>query len=316
MKRRDFIKTSAAAVLSSGSLLNLGFTAGLGKLDKVGLQLYSVRGQMQEDFTGTLKKVAEAGYDQVEFAGYYDHSPAEIKALLDQLGLTAPACHTGYNTLKEDQLQQTIDAAKTIGHEFLVMPVLPIERPPRPPQPPQPKPQPASDSTSGPGEQAVAGQRPRREPPSFTLDQVKNFADIFNRVGEACRKADLRFAYHNHSMEFKAVEEGEMMYDLLLQQTDPGLVDFEIDLGWAVAAGADPLAYFEKYPGRFKLFHVKDMNEENRSVAVGQGKIDFASIFAHSKKAGAQYYIVEYEGREDPVASVAASVKYLKNMTF
>jgi sugar phosphate isomerase/epimerase len=310
MKRRDFIKTSAAAVLTSGSLLKLTQAAGQRKLEKVGLQLYSVRGQMQEDFTGTLKKVAEAGYDQVEFAGYYDHSPAEIKALLDQLGLTAPACHTGYNTLKDDQLQQTIDAAKTIGHEYLIMPVLPIERTPRP------RPQPASDSSSVQSGQPSADQRPRREPPSFTLDQVKNFADIFNSVGEACRKADLRFAYHNHSMEFKEIEEGGMMYDLLLQQTDPNLVDFEMDLGWAVAAGADPLAYFNKYPGRFKLFHVKDMNEENRSVVVGQGKIDFASIFAQSKKAGAQYYIVEYEGREDPVASVAASVKYLKNMTY
>jgi sugar phosphate isomerase/epimerase len=310
MKRRDFIKKSAAAVLTSKALLNLGFAAETGKLANVGLQLYSVRGQMQEDFSGTLKKVAEAGYDQVEFAGYYDHSPAEIKALLDQLGLTSPACHTGYNTLKEDQLQQTIEAAKTIGHEYLIMPVLPFDRPPRP------RPQPTSDSTSTPGGQAQADQRPRREPPAFTLDQVKNFCDIFNRVGENCKQAGLRFAYHNHSMEFQQVEESGFMYDLLLQQTDPDLVDFEIDLGWAVAAGADPLAYFEKYPGRFKLFHVKDMNEENRSVAVGQGKIDFAKIFAQSEKAGVKYYIVEYEGREDPIASVAASVKYLKNMTF
>jgi sugar phosphate isomerase/epimerase len=300
MKRRDFIKTSAAAVLTSGSLLHMARAAGQSKLDKVGLQLYSVRGQMQEDFTGTLQRVAEAGYDQVEFAGYYDHSPKEIKALLDQLGLTAPACHSGYNTLIEDQLAQTIEAAKTIGHEYLIMPV----------PPPQPRPQPVSDSTSAPV------QRRRWEPPSFTQDQVKNMADIFNRIGESCKKAGLRFAYHNHSMEFQEIEGSGIMYDLLLKETDPDLVDFEIDLGWAVVGGADPLAYFEQYPGRFKLFHVKDMNEENRSVAVGKGKIDFASIFAQSKKAGVQYYIVEYEGREDPMASVAESVTYLKNMTF
>ena len=148
------------------------------------------------------------------------------------------------------------------------------------------------------------------------MDDVKTMVDIFNHIGESCKKAGLRFAYHNHSMEFQKVDDGELMYDLLLQKTDPELVDFEIDLGWAVVGGGDPVAYFEKYPGRFKLFHVKDMNEENRSVVVGQGKIDFASIFAQSKKAGVKYYIVEYEGQEDPVASVAASVAYLKKMTF
>jgi sugar phosphate isomerase/epimerase len=310
MKRRDFIKTSAAAVFYTGSLLKLSQAAGSGKLEKVGLQLYSVRGQMGEDFTGTLTRVAEAGYDQVEFAGYYDHSPAEIKALLDQLGITAPACHSGYDTLKDDRLEQTIEAAKTIGHKYLIMPVPPIQGTPRP------KPQPVSDSTANTGEQPAQPQRRQWEPPSYSLDQVKNMADIFNQIGKSCKKADLRFAYHNHSMEFQEIEGSGIMYDLLLERTDPDLVDFEIDLGWAVAAGADPVAYFEKYPGRFKLFHVKDMNAENRSVVVGQGKIDFASIFAQSGKAGVKYYIVEYEGREDPMGSVAASVTYLKNMTY
>ena len=106
------------------------------------------------------------------------------------------------------------------------------------------------------------------------------------------------------------------MYDILLRESDPAVVDFELDLGWAVAAGADPLALFDKYPGRFKLLHVKDMNAEGQSVVVGQGTVDFAGIFAQSEKAGALFYIVEYEGREEPMESVRASAAYLKNMTY
>lgn len=305
MRRREFIKTTAAAVLSSGTLFNVARSAGNRKLDKVGLQLYSVRNQMQEDFTGTMKKVAEAGYDQVEFAGYYDHSPADIKKLLDDLGMTAPACHSGYDLLKDDQIGKTIEAAKIIGHKYLIMPVPPVQGTPRP--------QSQDDSSNAQSGQA---RRRRREPPTYSMDQVNTMADIFNHIGESCKKAGLGFAYHNHFMEFQKINDGELMYDLLLQKTDPNLVDFEMDLGWTIVGGGDPVAYFNKYPGRFKFFHVKDMNEDNQSVVVGQGKIDFAAIFDQSKKAGVKYYIVEYEGREDPVASVAASVAYLKKMTF
>ena len=132
-----------------------------------------------------------------------------------------------------------------------------------------------------------------------------------------CKDAGFKFAFHNHKHEFVEVDSsGVLMYDMLLQETDPELVDFEMDIGWAVAAGADPLIYFKKYPGRFKLFHVKDMDDDNHSVVVGKGKIDFTSIFAQSKLAGVKYYIVEYEGREDPVSSVAQCVAYLKKMSF
>ena len=267
------------------------------KLDKVGLQLWSVRGAMQEDFVGTLAKIADAGYDQVEFAGYYDREPAEIKSLLDSLGLEAPASHVGYNLLSGDNLQVTIDAAKIIGHKTLIMPSLP--RLPRPPQP-----------------QAEEGQRRRRQRQPMTRDDVLKIAAIFNEVGQACAEAGLEFGFHNHQAEFALIDSTEIMFDILLQETNPDLVDFEMDLGWAIAAGADPLAYFEKYPGRFKYLHVKDMNAENESVVVGAGTIDFAAIFAASEKAGAEYFIVEYEGREDPIGSVAASVKYLKEMTY
>lgn len=306
-------------------LLNSSCQAKQRKLDKVGLQLYSVRQLMQQDFTGTITRVVQAGYDQVEFAGYYNHSPEEIKALLDKLAITSPANHTQYNTLKEDTIEQTINAAKIIGHEYLVLPSLPMEFPRPPRQQPQgnqpgqkpPEGQKPSENQKPPEGQPVQPPRQRPQMPAFTLDKVKEFAAIFNRIGETCKQAGLGFAYHNHSMEFNKIEGSEdIMYDVLLKESNPEYVDFEMDLGWAVAAGADPLAYFDKFPGRFKLFHVKDMNAENQSVVNGQGVIDFAPIFAQSENAGVKYYIVEYEGREEPMASVEAGVKFLKNMTF
>ncbi|NQT24717.1 sugar phosphate isomerase/epimerase [candidate division KSB1 bacterium] len=295
MKRNMFMKLMML-LFGTAVMMHLACINMPKKLDNVGLQLWSVRQAMQEDFKGTLIQIAEAGYDQVEFAGYYNHSPEEIKALLDSLGLTAPAAHVGYNLLSGENLQKTIEAAKIIGHEYLIMPSLPPVRPPQP-RPPQ-------------------GERRRRERKPLSTEEVKKIAAIFNEVGQACHDAGLKFAYHNHMHEFVTIDSADFMYDILLNETDPALVDFELDIGWAVAAGVDPLAYFEKYPGRFKLFHVKDMDEENQSVVVGKGTIDFVSIFAQSELAGAKYYVVEYEGREDPIASVAESVSFLKTLTF
>ena len=266
------------------------------KLDKVGLQLWSVKNEMQDDFEGTLAAVAKAGYDQVEFAGYYDRDPVQIKALLDSLGLTAPAAHVGYNLLTGDNLQKTIADAKVLGHEYLILPSLPRLNPPPPLKP---------------------GEKPHWEKPKPpTMEEVHQYVGILNDLGKACHDAGFKFAFHNHVGEFALVDSSEVMYDILLKETNPELVQFEMDLGWAVVAGADPVAYLEKYPGRFPYLHVKDMNAENHSVVVGQGEIDFAPIFAVADKNGTTHYIVEYEGREDPLASVAASVKYLKAMTF
>ncbi|HPG38130.1 MAG TPA: sugar phosphate isomerase/epimerase [bacterium] len=329
MNRRDFLKNTAGAALFTGAipLLKSNSLAAQRKLDKIGLQLYSVRQLMQQDFTGTLTRVAQAGYDEVEFAGYYNQSPEAVKALLQELKITSPANHSQYNTLKEDTIEQTIAAAKIIGHSYLILPSLPMEFPraggQRPPQGSQTgQTLPADQQPPKPeGQQGQPPQqpqpRPRPQMPAFTLEKVKEFAAIFNRVGETCKKAGLGFAYHNHTMEFQKIEGSEdIMYDVLLKETNPDYVGYELDLGWAVAAGADPLAYFEKFPGRFPFFHVKDMNAEKQSVIEGQGIIDFASIFAQSAKAGVKYYIVEYEGREEPMASVEACVKYLKNLTF
>jgi len=293
MKRRDFIKTTAGVALSAAPLLNLVCGPKPGQLDKIGLQLYSVRDLMRKDFTGTITKVAEAGFAYVEFAGYYDNPPQDIRALLDKLGLTSPANHTSYNLLTEENLPQTIEAAKIIGHEYLVLPSLPRER-------------------RAPGQ--PRGQRPPK--PVITADRVKELIDIFNRIGESCKEAGLRFAFHNHRAEFKQTEDGGILYDMLVEGTDPELVDFEMDLGWAIAAGADPLVYFEKFPGRFPLFHIKDFNDEKKPIAIGQGTIDYAPIFAGAGQSGAIYYIVEFEGREDTLDHSIACLNYLKTLTF
>jgi len=293
MKRRDFIKTTAGVTLSAAPLLTLACGPKPGQLDKIGLQLYSVRDLMRKDFAGTITKVAEAGFAYVEFAGYYDNPPQDIRALLDKLGLTSPANHTGYNLLTEENLPQTIEAAKIIGHEYLVLPSLPRERR----DPGQPR-----------------GQR--RSEPVFTVEKVKEFVDTFNRIGESCKKEGLRFAFHNHRAEFQQIEGSGILYDMLVEGTDPELVDFEMDLGWAIAAGADPLVYFEKFPGRFPLFHIKDFNEEKKPIAIGQGTIDYAPLFARAEQAGALYYIVEYEGREDTLGNSIACLNFLKELTF
>ncbi len=261
------------------------------QLDKVGLQLWSVRSAMETDFTGTLAKIADAGFDQVEFAGYYQKDPAEIKGILDSLGLTAPAAHLGYDQLSGKNFTASVEAAKIIGHNTLILPSLP-----------------RLETTEG--EQAAWDDVPE------TREAVLKIAALFNEIGRACQKEGLRFAFHNHRNEFKTVDSGEVIMDILLRETDPSLVDFELDIGWAVAAGADPLAYLANYPGRFTYLHIKDMDAGNQSVVVGKGTIDFVKILAAAKKAGSKYYIVEYEGKKDPVASSAASVKYLKALKF
>lgn len=296
MERRDFLKTSAAGlVLGSTPFFNLACSMGPHKLSKIGVQTYSVRDLMSEDFEGTLAKIAEIGYNQVEFNDYYDRTPQEVRSIIDGLGLTSPSNHAG-GLRSEEGLVEKIEAGQIIGHEYLIQASLPppssYTPPPRPPE----------------------GQPYERQAPTYTIDDVREINDMFNRIGKACKEGGLGFAYHNHQSEFVEVEgDNRLMFDIMLEETDPDLVSFQMDIGWAVAADADPLAYFEKYPGRFKLFHVK---EADGAVPLGQGEIDFATLFAQSKLAGVEHYIVEFEGREDPLAGITAGYQYLSELEF
>lgn len=279
INRRDFLKTSASAAFGGFLMNNLQAReamAGTKSLGKIGVQLYTVRDLMKQDFSGTLEKVAKIGYKEVEFAGYFDNQPKDVRKLLDGLGLTAPAVHVGIDLLR-DKLDAALETAKIIGHKYIVCPWL--------------------------------------APADRTLEKYQEHAALFNKVGEACQKAGLQFAYHNHDFEFE-VHDGKIPYDLLLAETDPKLVEMELDLFWIRKGGQDPLAYFEKHPGRFSLCHVKDMTEDEKMVEVGTGKIDFAQIFSHSKHAGLKHYFVEHDNPGDALQSITASYQHLKKLKF
>jgi sugar phosphate isomerase/epimerase len=279
LDRRSFVKLAAGAAAGAAWGLGQGarVSAASRGLDRIGVQLYSVRGLMQEDFAGTLEAVAAAGYDEVEFAGYFGREPAEVRALLERVGLAAPASHVPLAALRDD-LEGTLETAKTAGHRHLVCPWLaPEER----------------DS----------------------IARYRAHAAFFNEVGAACREAGLGFAWHNHDFELEPID-GTVPLDVLLEETDPQLVSFEIDLYWTVHGGGDPLDYFDRDPGRFSLCHVKDRTADGEMVDVGAGAIDFAAIFARSQQAGLEYFFVEHDEPADPLASIAASHDYLRTLTF
>jgi sugar phosphate isomerase/epimerase len=277
MDRREFVGTMGA--LAAGAVLPACRTARTtSRISKIGLQLYTVRDLMKKDVEGTLAAVAGAGYTEVEFAGYFDKSPADIRAMLDRHGLTAPSLHTG--DMAPDAWAKAIDAAHVIGHEYIVVPWIPEER-------------------------------------RKTLDDWKRVAADFNRAAATAKAGGLQFAYHNHDFEFPLVE-GRVPYDVLLAETDPKLVRLEIDLYWITKGGQDPLAYFARWPGRIPLVHVKDSlgPPDNKMVDVGAGKIDWKRIFARSAQAGIKHYFVEHDQPADPIASITASCAYLKQLEF
>ncbi len=292
MNRRTFIRSTAAAGLGGLALLGSG-CAGEGgsapspdepgaatnghSLARIGVQLYTVRSILENDFVGGIEKVAAAGYDEVEFAGYFDRSPADVKALLDRLGLAAPSAHVGLDALKDD-LDAVVEAARVIGHQFVVCPWL------------------------------APNQR-------RTLDDYRGHAVFFNEAGKRFKDEGIQFAYHNHDFEFEPID-GRMPYDLLLAETDADLVKMELDLYWIAYAGQDPLAYFAKHPGRFPLCHVKDMAADRTMTPAGQGTIDFAAVFAKSDEAGLQHYFVEHDNAEDPIQSITTSYTYLRALRF
>jgi sugar phosphate isomerase/epimerase len=178
----------------------------------------------------------------------------------------------------DDGWSQTLDEAARAGHDTVIVAWIPEER--------------------------------RR-----TLDEYRGWAERFNRAAQAAQAAGLRFAYHNHDFEFSRID-GQVPYDVLLAETDPALVAFEMDLFWVTKGGGDPLAYFASHPGRFALVHVKDLDAGGQMVAVGQGRIDFAALFARSAQAGIRHYFVEHDQPADPFASIQASLEYLRRLEF
>lgn len=289
MPRREFLGLAAAG---SGSLLFARDASGAhaelarqalrgGPLarprpERLGLQLYTVRSLAAEDMAATLEAVRAAGYDEVEFAGYFGHAPATLRRWLDEAGLAAPAAHVGAEDLFGPGLADSIEAASVVGLRWLVLPWIPD------------------------------GQR--------LPDGYRAVADALNAAGETARSAGLRVGYHNHAFEFEALEpdSDRTGFDILLDRLDPALVDMEIDFHWSTVGGADPAALFAAHPGRFALCHLKDLDDEGQMTDVGSGRIDWDSIFALSGQAGLRHYFVEHDQPADPLASIRASWRYLK----
>lgn len=278
--RREFLAAAGAGTLALTlpvSLSACSRAASRDQLGDIGVQLYTVRTLLAKDFDGTLEQVAKIGYKEVEFAGYYDRAPAALRKQLDGLGLRAPSAHIGLEALG-DNWSRTLDDAETLGHEYLVV--------------------------------AWLDQKDRA-----TLDALRGTIEKFNRAGEEATRRGISFAYHNHDFEFTPIE-GRLPYDVLLAECDPENVKFEMDLYWITKGGQEPVAYFDKYPGRFPMVHVKDMADGQKMVSVGKGQIDWARIFSKHTDAGIQHYFVEHDEPADPMASITESYQYLRALRF
>jgi sugar phosphate isomerase/epimerase len=280
--RRTFLASLGAATLGAitGTPAFVGAQAQRRKLERFGLQLYTVRAATRADMPGTLEKVAQAGYKEVEFAGYQSMSPAEVRALLSRFGLTSPSTHVGLSNNPE-AWKRALDEAKSVGHEFITVPSLPG----------------GFDRTS--------------------QDGWKQLADRFNSAAQEARTAGLRFAFHNHEVEFREVQ-GAVPFDILLANTDPALVSFQIDIYWMTKGGKDVLDYYDRFPNRFPMVHVKDSAgpPEHAMVDVGKGTINFAAIFAKAVTQGTKHFFVEHDSPADPLASMRASAEYLARFEF
>lgn len=258
-----------------------------------GLALYTVRDDMKVDPKASLKKVADLGYKNIEAAGYnnrkfYGMSPTEFKNYVQSIGLVPLSTHQPTATL--DNADEMIADVKAAGFKYFVIPVPPMGR------------FKFDAATNSLGM-------------SNDLDFVVNF---LNTVGKKCKDAGISLLYHNHDFEFKKNANDVVPIDYFLSKTDPQYVNFQMDLYWVTKAGADPIAYFEKYPGRFKLWHVKDMDTQGRFAPVGTGTIDFARILAKKDLSGMKHYLVEQDATFDmkPIEAIKISHEGLKKFGF
>jgi sugar phosphate isomerase/epimerase len=247
------------------------------KIAAIGLQLFTVRAALEVDFDATLARIAAIGYREVEFAGYFGHSAPQVRASLRRAGLSAPSAHIAIDAIGNGW-EGVIENALAIGHHYLVV------------------------ASGG----AVSD-----------LDGYRRLAERFNRAGEAAEKAGIRFAYHNHDVEFAPLA-GKLPYDVLLEATDPRYVCFEMDLYWITKAGGNPLTYFARWPGRIQMVHVKDAESAppQRMTDVGAGMLDWRVLLGRGMQAGVRHFFVEQDEASDPFASVSASYAYLRDLRF
>ena len=288
LNRREFLHDGALGMAAVAAGSRWGRNLRATPYGKpIGLQLYTLRNELAKDVPGTLRQVAEIGYKEVEIYDFFHKDSAALRQLLRDYGLSAPSGHYQVGQIKSSWDEQ-IEYGHAIGLKYMVNAIIwPAER--------------------------------------KSLDDYKQLADLFNKAGEQCKKAGIQFAYHNHNFEFKTYD-GVVAYDELLRLTDPALVQFEMDCFWVTRAGQDPVAYFEKHPGRFSLLHIKDLNKGYPAIVedafqpgpfapVGQGTIDWKRIFAAAPKGGMKHFFVEQDECDlPPLESIKISYDYLKNL--
>lgn len=304
--RRTFLRTTAAAAAFAafGQWPETSRANPLGL--PIGLQLYTVRDQLQKDFDGTLKQVAAAGYQEVEMAGFYNRTAGQVRKSLEAAGLSCPSAHYPLVELMTG-LDEKISYAKDLGLHYMICAFPWVADPSR-------------FKTANNDMMAMAMALAN----GLTLDDWKWNAEQFNRIGEQTKKAGIQFGYHNHDLEFKKFN-GVMGYDEILHDTQPEFVTLELDCGWMAVAGHSPAAYLRKYPTRYSMLHVKDelnLSKPTTSLLgasateLGRGKIDYKPIFEAAKGAHIKHYFVEQEAFPDaPVfEAIKIDCDYLRKL--
>ncbi|MCG9971970.1 sugar phosphate isomerase/epimerase family protein [Christiangramia crocea] len=287
IKRRTFIKQSGLAFAAAAVLPSVLYSCD--RDYPLGLQLYSLRETIGDDVNGTVEKVAGVGFKEVETYGYSSEngfwglSVSEFKKLLTDNGLNSPSGHYGLDKYlskegSKSDFAYTLDVANGLDQQYVIIPHI-------------------SDKLR------------------TSIDDYKRMAEKLNEAGEMCKDAGLKLAYHNHAFEFDNYN-GENGYDVFLNNTEKDLVAFEMDIYWVVRAEKDPVQLFRDHPGRFQLWHVKDMSKTNNELntEIGSGTIDFKKIFDMAKEAGGKHFIIEQENFEmDPYKSLSQSYRYIKS---
>ncbi len=274
--RRDFLIHTSLLGLGA-SLLPSG-VFGMYKTHKLGVQLYTFRDEMAKDPLGTLKKIASIGIKEIETArSSKGHYYGLAPADMKKACRDLGMELVSGHVHLDDQWNQTMEQAALSGQKYLICSSMPS-----------------------------LGQ---------TVDNYKSVAEAFNKAGESCKKMGLKFGYHNHEYEFES-EQGEVLYDILLQHTDPKLVHMELDLGWVLVGGKDPLDYFNRFPGRFPLWHLKDMDMTlKQSTEFGHGGLDIPTMMAHQKLSGVKHIFIEQEEyANSPLESMQHNMAYMEKV--
>jgi sugar phosphate isomerase/epimerase len=298
--RRNFIQSATAAAVYSSSLLCSGRLMASPFGLPIGLQLYSVREMLAKDYAGTLNQIGALGYQEVESAGYFDHSPEQVKSAMSAAGLKCVSAHYSYTNLNRD-FDKIVAFNKEIGVQYIICAFPGIKDPSR-----------------------LKDMSYRTQISSFTLEDYRWNADQFNKFGEKLKAAGLKFGYHNHTMEF-AKQAGVVPFDEMVRLTDPELVTFEMDCGWVIVGGANPVDYLKRYPSRISMLHVKDFKHPEKPASalepppaaeLGRGILDYRPVFEAAKKANIKHYFVEQEEFDlPPMESLKIDADYMKKLT-